>query len=76
MQIASHLVQDETAAVKLSSRQHVIVVMEILGQAFGLDVADEKIIHLVTELYRRWILTDSKPQPIKDDEEFFFIVCA
>lgn len=48
--------------------------LELLGQAFGLDVSDEKIISQVTELYRKWLLTDNKPAPLRDDVEFYLVV--
>jgi hypothetical protein len=70
----NHLLQDEKAVDTLSSRQHVTVTLELLGQAFGLDVSDEKIISQVTELYRRWLLTDAKPTPFRNDVEHYIVV--
>ena len=73
-QVVTHLLSDELAFSTLTSRQHVTVTLELLGQAFGLDVSDEKIISQVTELYRKWILTDNKPTPMRDDVEHYIVV--
>lgn len=70
----THLLSDELAFSTLTSRQHVTVTLELLGQAFGLDIADEKIISQVTELYRKWLLTDNKPTPMRDDVEHYIVV--
>lgn len=72
-QVVTHLLSDELAFSTLTSRQHVTVTLELLGQAFGLDIADEKIISQVTELYRKWLLTDNKPTPMRDDVEHYIV---
>lgn len=64
----------------LKSANHVRVIMEIVGQSFGLPIKVETIdiIAGATELYRRWLLGDDErliPPPIKDDFEvhqYFF----
>lgn len=73
-QVVQYLLTDELAFTTLTSRQHVTVTLELCGQAFGLDVADEKIISQVTELYRRWLLTDNKPAPMREDVEHYIVV--
>ena len=73
-QVVTHLLSDELAFSTLTSRQHVTVTLELLGQAFGLDIADDKIISQVTELYRKWLLTDNKPTPMRDDVEHYIVV--
>jgi len=73
-QVVGHLLSEELSYSTLSSRQHVTVTLELLGQAFGLDVSDEKIISQVTELYRKWLLTDNKPGPLRDDVEHYLVV--
>ena len=47
--------------------------MECVGQSFSLPLNSYRIIESSIELYRRWLLDDKqRPQPIKDDEQFFF----
>lgn len=74
-QVVSHLLQDEKAFTTLTSKQHVTVTLELLGQSFGLDISEDKLISQVTELYKKWLLTDSKPTPMREDVEFYIVVC-
>jgi hypothetical protein len=72
--VVAHLLQDPTSLELLSSVQHVLVVMETIGQAFGLDVDDNSVIMQCAELYRRWLLTDAKPAAFMLNEQDFYVV--
>jgi len=73
-QAVGYFLADDTSLNNLVSRQHVVVYLELLGQAFALDVEDEAIIKQVTELYKQWILSDKRPGPMKEDEQYFWVV--
>lgn len=73
-QVAAHLLQDPSSLDLLSSVQHVLVTMETIGQAFGLDVDDNGIIMQCAELYRRWLLTEAKPAAFGLNEQNFYVV--
>lgn len=73
--IVSHLLKEESGQKDLTSRQHIIVMMEIIGQAFGLDISDEPVIKMCIQIYRNWLLDGPKPPLIDEDKDFFVIVC-
>lgn len=72
-----HLLNDPEATMRLTSSQHVKVIMETVGQAFGLDVEDAPIISRVTDLYKRWLFEHDlgrRPLPVMTEEEYVYLV--
>eukprot|EP01114_Cavostelium_apophysatum_P000081 TRINITY_DN1007_c0_g1_i5.p1 TRINITY_DN1007_c0_g1~~TRINITY_DN1007_c0_g1_i5.p1 ORF type:complete len:802 (-),score=236.83 TRINITY_DN1007_c0_g1_i5:97-2502(-) len=70
-QTAGFLLKDTTDQNILSSPNHVYNVLEILGQGFSLPLEDAETIESVTELYKRWLLSNKRPSPIDTDEQPF-----
>jgi hypothetical protein len=69
-EVVEHLLNDPEANAKLTHSMHVHVVMETVGQAFGLDVDDAPIISRATDLYRKWLFDgDRRPLPIVQQEQ-------
>jgi hypothetical protein len=76
-QIVPHLLADVMFAQEsFPTKQHLTVILEVLGQAFALDIEDAPLILQVADLYKRWFLSDSRPTPMKEDEDFFFLVLS
>jgi hypothetical protein len=74
-QIVPHLLADVMFAQEsFTTKQHLVVVLEVLGQSFALDVEDAPLIFQVADLYKRWFLLDSRPNPMKENEDFFYVV--
>jgi hypothetical protein len=72
-----HLLNDPESTMRLTSSQHVKVIMETVGQAFGLDVEDAPIISRVTDLYKRWLFEHDlgrRPLPVMTEEEYVYLV--
>lgn len=78
--VADHLLKDSTPTTTLSTIAHVNLVMECVGQGFGLPTSEGNTIKAGIELYRRWLLEKVRPQPVEVDEQrifrvsFFFVL--
>lgn len=72
--VVSHLLKDEQANKNLTSKQHVTVIMEIVGQSFGLDISDEILIRQAIQLYKNWIKGVSVPVPFTENRNEYLLV--
>jgi hypothetical protein len=74
-EVVEQLLNDPESNAKLNHEMHVRVVMENVGQAFGLDVEDAHIISRVTDLYRKWLFDgDRRPLAVIQQEQDIAIV--
>ena len=71
-EVSSFLLQPSTPLNLLSSRSHILWVLETCGQGFRLPIEEDEVISNVTELYRQWILDQKKrPPSMTKDFQFF-----
>ena len=71
-EVTDFLVSPSANPGLLSSRSHIIWVLETCGQGFRLPIEEADIIQNVIELYRQWILDPKKrPAPLEKEFQFF-----
>src|SRR5690349_15490317 len=71
-QIADFLLKDNTPITTISTSAHLSLILECVGQGLGLPIVDQKssnVLRSVTELYRRWLLDQSRPPAVEQDEQ-------
>jgi hypothetical protein len=53
---------------------HVEFFMEIIGHSFQLPIEDHEVINLAIDIYAKWLFSKQRPEPIVNDQQYFFRV--
>src|SRR3989338_9008283 len=75
IKICDDLLKEEPGPEVLSSSAHVHILMECIGQAFGLPVNEQTVVIIgkAITVYENWLFKDqTKPPPLKEDEQIFW----